>query len=189
MSVLSRMEPAIGWPSGRGDVRACRGVHSPAHGAHTVSDCANALSKGQRPFAVTALLACLAPGLAPTAAHAEFPTGTVAAFNLPSCPAGWAEQTAARGRILIGTGQGTGLAARSLGETVGEETHTLTQAEMPAHSHSLSHYKYTSWAFTNLWPDAGSAVRYQFTLTGNTGGDQPHNVIMPSLVLLVCEKT
>jgi microcystin-dependent protein len=131
----------------------------------------------------------LAAWLIPLTAQAEFPVGTVAAFNLASCPAGWSEHNSARGRIIIGAGQGTGLTLRTVSETLGEERHTLVQAEMPSHSHSLSHYKYTSWAYTNLWPDAGSAVRYQFTLTSSTGGDQPHNVIMPSIVLLMCEKT
>jgi microcystin-dependent protein len=40
-----------------------------------------------------------------------------------------------RGRVPIGTGQGPGLTDRSLGEQAGEESHTLSTLEMPAHNH------------------------------------------------------
>jgi microcystin-dependent protein len=47
-------------------------------------------------------------------------------FNLPDC----------RGRVLGGAGQGAGLTNRTLGQSVGEETHTLSTAEMPSHTHT-----------------------------------------------------
>lgn len=47
-------------------------------------------------------------------------------FNLPD----------AQGRVLGGVGTGTGLSARSQGQKVGAETHTLTSAEMPSHTHT-----------------------------------------------------
>jgi microcystin-dependent protein len=40
-----------------------------------------------------------------------------------------------RGRTAIGVGTGTGLTARALADTVGTETHVLTTAEMPSHTH------------------------------------------------------
>lgn len=46
-------------------------------------------------------------------------------FNLPD----------ARGRSLIGTGQGSGLSARTLAQKGGAEVHTLAVGEMPSHSH------------------------------------------------------
>lgn len=44
----------------------------------------------------------------------------------------------ARGRAVIGAGQGTGLTNRVLATIGGAETHTLTTAEMPAHAHGVT---------------------------------------------------
>ena len=43
-----------------------------------------------------------------------------------------------RGRTAIGEGQGSGLSNRTLGQTLGEETHQLIVSEMPSHSHTDS---------------------------------------------------
>lgn len=42
-----------------------------------------------------------------------------------------------RGRTIIGAGRGNGLSMRTLGEAVGADTFTLTQAQMPLHEHAL----------------------------------------------------
>jgi microcystin-dependent protein len=54
--------------------------------------------------------------------------GTGTQFRLPD-PAG---------RVLGYTGTGTGLTPRTMGSNVGDETHTLTVAEMPTHSHTIT---------------------------------------------------
>ena len=43
-----------------------------------------------------------------------------------------------RGRFILGSGQGTGLTNRSISNTGGAETVTLTEAQMPTHSHNVS---------------------------------------------------
>lgn len=54
---------------------------------------------------------------------------TTTTFNLPDC----------RGRSSMGAGTGSGLTARTLGQALGAETHTLTGAEsgLPAHAHTV----------------------------------------------------
>ena len=49
-------------------------------------------------------------------------------FNLPDL----------QGRFPLGAGAGNGLTARTVGQKDGEESHTLTADEMPAHSHTPS---------------------------------------------------
>lgn len=114
------------------------------------------------------------------------PSGAVLAFNLSSCPSGWSEYTATRGRTIIGTNPDTsnGLSVRTLGVTVGEENHTLTVNEMPAHRHRN--------ALPNT-PGGGEPYRTDGTTNGGgsdpaVGGNQPHNVMQPSIALLYCQK-
>jgi microcystin-dependent protein len=51
--------------------------------------------------------------------------GTGSSFNVPDL----------RGRVPVGAGTGTGLTARALASSGGEESHQLVTNEMPAHSH------------------------------------------------------
>jgi hypothetical protein len=68
-----------------------------------------------------------------TAAAAGIPAGGIVPFNLASCPTGWTEYTAARGRYVVGLVSGATLAA-----TVGT---ALTSAENRAagiHGHTVT---------------------------------------------------
>jgi len=56
------------------------------------------------------------------------PGDYVATFNLPDL----------RGRVVVGAGQGYGLSPRVIGSNFGAETHTLSELEMPSHTHSVS---------------------------------------------------
>lgn len=66
--------------------------------------------------------------------------------SVTNVPAGWAlcdgtthygvVSPDLRGRFVLGAGSGAGLTPRTVGQSGGEETHTLTLGEMPSHSHT-----------------------------------------------------
>jgi len=119
-------------------------------------------------------------------ALADAPAGMVVAFDAASCPQGWSELATARGRAIMGAGQGAGLTARGVGETPGAETHTLSVAEMPGHQHGLYTYANSSQGDGNFfW---GTASQPQTVTTSTAGGGQAHNIMQPYIVLLLCEK-
>ena len=96
-------------------------------------------------------------------------------------------------------GQGPGLSLRDLGETAGEQTVTLLQTEMPAHSHGAqgsSGSNQTSptnnaWASGqklgggNLYVPTNPQTNVQMNpfATSIAGGNQPHNNMPPFLGL------
>jgi microcystin-dependent protein len=82
-----------------------------------------------------------------------------------------------------------------LGERGGEEAHTLTQSEMPAHTHTLSASTTAGSSpvpagavfgnagmYTASPPDAAAAVG----VIAAVGGSQPHNNQQPYLVITYC---
>jgi microcystin-dependent protein len=113
-----------------------------------------------------------------------------------------------RGRVAVGTGQGSGTSNRLLAQVFGAETHTLTAAEMPSHNHFINLTTSTSGAHSHTYSigpgdggsrdkaadgdgytrEAGTSVAgaHNHSVSGNsanTGGDQPHNNMQPSIVL------
>jgi microcystin-dependent protein len=103
-----------------------------------------------------------------------------------------------QGNVPMHPGQGPGLSLHDLGEMGGEATVTLLQTEIPAHTHTLqaqvdpgedaapagetlarsvgaSLYQTSSAGLTTLGP-----------VVGSSGGNQPHNNLMPSLTLNFC---
>lgn len=114
-------------------------------------------------------------------------------FNLPDF----------RGRVPIGTGQGTGLTDRTLGATVGAETHQLTTAQMPQHNHSIAHDHPSATTSTdgdhthamdgdtgNRWAVSFAGAANKTSSTGNgdgitfsdidNNGDHSHTFNVPS---------
>ncbi len=87
-----------------------------------------------------------------------------------------------RGRTIIGTGTGTGLTTRNVGDTPGEEEHQLSESELASHSHSIPA------TATTLAVEPGEVtvltpIPIITSSTGNTGGDTPHNNMQPSYAL------
>jgi len=95
-------------------------------------------------------------------------------------------------------GQGPGLSLRDLGETSGEQTVTLLQTEMPAHSHTAqgdSQGAGDGNPQNEVWGAGGRFGPKAFTATSPqnvqmsplgtsiTGGSQPHNNMPPFLGL------
>lgn len=83
-----------------------------------------------------------------------------------------------RGRTIIGTGDGGGLTSRSIGDSGGEENHTLDISEMPAHDHTIP-YTITTLVLEPGEVTALTPVPLLTQSTGSTGGDGSHNNMMP----------
>jgi microcystin-dependent protein len=102
-----------------------------------------------------------------------------------------------QGAAPMHQGQGLGLTERVLGEQGGEQTVTLLQSEIPAHSHSLmgtnqlqqlpdpaNHTLARANANAYLQnPSQGSFTQMNQQALGITGGNQPHNNMPPYLTL------
>jgi microcystin-dependent protein len=91
-------------------------------------------------------------------------------FNLPDL----------RGLAPIGAGQGSGLTNRGLGAKGGAETHALSEAEMPSHTHEVSKSNVYPADGSNLAP-GGSHSSYETSTA--TGGGAAHNNMMPFIAL------
>jgi len=102
-----------------------------------------------------------------------------------------------RGRAVIGDGTGSGLSARNVGDSLGEETHVLSTAELASHSHSTLPHTHTEGialpALATLAavpiPSAvpGIGVTGLSGVTVNsTGNDTAHNNMQPSFALRYC---
>ncbi|MEM9022910.1 MAG: tail fiber protein [Bacteroidota bacterium] len=113
-----------------------------------------------------------------------------------------------RGRIPVGPRHGPGLSNYVLGERGGQETHTLTLAELASHNHLVtggSATMHTSAAAASPSPDgnylapdaaappygttrgtgvmASDAISVDSITIGNNGGSRPHNNLQPFLAL------
>lgn len=99
-----------------------------------------------------------------------------------------------QGRAALHFGQGQGLSNYNLGQTGGEENHTLLSAEMPQHNHlavASSNNADQTYPPNNLWANAGSAAGFSNAggavmnpqSLANAGSSQPHNNMSPYLVV------
>jgi microcystin-dependent protein len=104
-----------------------------------------------------------------------------------------------RGRAPMHPGQGQGLSPRVLGETGGRETAMLSESEMPAHSHSMIAQSALATGKTPAGnslarankgqafaPASANVVAMASQVLASTGGQAPHNNMMPSLTMSFC---
>ena len=105
-------------------------------------------------------------------------------FNLPDL----------RSRLPMHMGTGAGLTSRTLGESGGVETVTLTTQQMPIHNHTpqavsgngnQSTPQNGVWAgvTTSLYTSNPPGTAFNTTLGGSSGGNQPHENRMPFLAV------
>lgn len=103
-----------------------------------------------------------------------------------------------QGRAPMHPGRGPGLTSRRLGEKLGAETVTLSEAMMPSHTHTMRADGSTGGplggganASNPVNNYLGASVKYQNSTANqvemapptNTGGSQPHNNLQPFLAM------
>ncbi|HWV33534.1 MAG TPA: tail fiber protein [Dyadobacter sp.] len=103
-----------------------------------------------------------------------------------------------QGRAPMHPGQGPGLSLHDLGETGGSETVSLLTSEIPSHSHQIRAVPEPADLKTPTSYSLAASTQGKVYATGTTnttmnanqiqpsGGDQPHNNMMPYLTCYFC---
>lgn len=139
------------------------------------------------------------------ALNSAMPTGAILAWATSTAPNGWlicdgatitetdypdlfaitgATLPNLKGRVVVGL-DATQTEFDTLEETGGAKTHTLTTAEMPAHTHTYNDH-------VGGTRDAGAVaatIGPTAATTGSTGGGGAHNNLQPYIVLNYIIKT
>jgi len=106
-----------------------------------------------------------------------------------------------RGRVVAGqddmggssanrlTDQTGGLNGDTLGDTGGSETHTLTTAQMPAHTHTVTAHENPGGTGDSNGSEGGDSSYDRSSTTSSTGGGGAHNNVQPTIILNYIIKT
>ena len=95
-----------------------------------------------------------------------------------------------RGRAVIGSGTGAGLSPRTLADPGGVETHVLTLAESPAHTHSTPNMPTTLATCLQGATPLGNVITVTGSVaTDSKGGGGAHQNMMPFCVVTWIIKT
>lgn len=155
------------------------------------------------------LLAAVGPLLMPVGFIVELGVSTN-----PGTLYGFGTWTQISNRVIVGQGSGT---FATLDATGGAETHTLTSAEMPSHTHTQNAHTHTqnphahspaagsnfmSWPGTQGLGGSGFTINLQTTTANatatnqnatatnqNTGGGGAHNNLQPYIVKYIWQRT
>jgi len=131
------------------------------------------------------------------------PVGTIVMFGAATAPTGWllcdGQSTASyaalaavvganvpdlMGRAPIGYGSGTGLTARStIGAKVGAEEVTLTEAQMPSHSHTYQFGRDGALGTSNTYITQVSPTLVTVGASSGAGSGAAHPNMQPSTVV------
>lgn len=117
-----------------------------------------------------------------------YPIGIVVTFGVSTNPNtlfGFGTWTAIAGRVIVGIDAGQ-TEFDSLNETGGAKTHTLTTAEMPAHTHGLTG---SSGGAQNSYRMILANDNPTSTTTDSAGSGNAHNNLQPYIVKYVWERT
>jgi hypothetical protein len=90
----------------------------------------------------------------------------------------------AEGRVLVGK-QSSGT-FDTLDESLGAETHTLTIAEMPSHTHVVDSFHHTTNGSSNGGASSGANLNRTAQATGGGGA---HNNLQPSVTVYMWKRT
>jgi microcystin-dependent protein len=74
-------------------------------------------------------------------------------------------------------------------ETGGAKTHTLTEAEMPAHVHGLGSYGDPSTGGTYYYKTTRVSNQFGTGATSSTGSGSAHNNLQPYIVTYMWKRT
>lgn len=120
------------------------------------------------------------------------PSAAVVAFDIrDKCPEGWTAFETANSRFIIAAGKGDDLTARQFGATGGNERHSLTLREMPAHTHSYIDWRAGpgSCTFSGCNGTGGDQTKTTGVAGGTeTGATEPFEIMPPFLALRFCKK-